>query len=94
MKAASSCSAQNWPWTRLASDEPSGLIATIGAALPGATWKRCRTHYAASVIFSRVLRSLEESRGDRLHVCDDNPIGAGLAHRSTGRHSAPQTAPG
>jgi putative transposase len=28
------------------SDAHSGLVAAIGAALPGASWQRCRTHYA------------------------------------------------
>jgi putative transposase len=28
------------------SDAHPGLVAAIGSALPGATWQRCRTHYA------------------------------------------------
>ena len=28
------------------SDAHSGLTAAIGATLPGASWQRCRTHYA------------------------------------------------
>ena len=28
------------------SDAHSGLVAAIGATLPGASWQRCRTHYA------------------------------------------------
>jgi putative transposase len=28
------------------SDAHAGLVAAIGATLPGATWQRCRTHYA------------------------------------------------
>jgi putative transposase len=27
------------------SDAHSGLVAAIGATLPGAAWQRCRTHY-------------------------------------------------
>jgi len=32
------------------SDAHSGLVAAIGATLPGATWQRCRTHYAANLM--------------------------------------------
>jgi transposase-like protein len=29
------------------SDAHAGLVQAIGATLPGASWQRCRTHYAA-----------------------------------------------
>ena len=32
------------------SDAHSGLVAAIGATLPGASWQRCRTHYAANLM--------------------------------------------
>ncbi|WP_088312862.1 IS256 family transposase [Kineosporia sp. R_H_3] len=32
------------------SDAHSGLVAAIGASLPGAAWQRCRTHYAANLM--------------------------------------------
>jgi putative transposase len=32
------------------SDAHTGLIEAIGATLPGATWQRCRTHYAANLM--------------------------------------------
>ena len=32
------------------SDAHTGLVAAIGASLPGATWQRCRTHYAANLM--------------------------------------------
>lgn len=32
------------------SDAHSGLVAAIGATLPGAGWQRCRTHYAANLM--------------------------------------------
>ena len=32
------------------SDADAGLVAAIGATLPGATWQRCRTHYAANLM--------------------------------------------
>jgi len=31
-------------------DAHTGLVAAIGATLPGATWQRCRTHYAANLV--------------------------------------------
>src|SRR5699024_9819526 len=32
------------------SDAHQGLVEAIGANLPGATWQRCRTHYAANLM--------------------------------------------
>jgi hypothetical protein len=32
------------------SDAHTGLMAAIGAALPGESWQRCRTHYAANLM--------------------------------------------
>jgi transposase-like protein len=32
------------------SDAHAGLINAIGATLPGASWQRCRTHYAANLM--------------------------------------------
>ena len=32
------------------SDAHRGLVAAIGATLPGAAWQRCRTHYAANLM--------------------------------------------
>jgi putative transposase len=32
------------------SDAHRGLVDAIGATLPGATWQRCRTHYAANLM--------------------------------------------
>ena len=32
------------------SDAHTGLVAAIGATLPGASWQRCRTHYAANLM--------------------------------------------
>lgn len=33
------------------SDAHAGLVAAIGATLDGASWQRCRTHYAANLMF-------------------------------------------
>src|SRR6185295_5530439 len=32
------------------SDAHRGLVEAIGATLPGASWQRCRTHYAANLM--------------------------------------------
>ena len=32
------------------SDAHTGLVEAIAANLPGATWQRCRTHYAANLM--------------------------------------------
>ena len=32
------------------SDAHNGLVAAIGATLPGATWQRCRTHYTVNLM--------------------------------------------
>src|SRR5699024_3242556 len=32
------------------SDAHQGLVEAIGATLPGASWQRCRTHYAANLM--------------------------------------------
>ncbi|KGH46497.1 transposase [Modestobacter caceresii] len=32
------------------SDAHAGLVSAIGATLPGTTWQRCRTHYAANLM--------------------------------------------
>jgi len=32
------------------SDAHSGLVAALGATLPGASWQRCRTHYSANLM--------------------------------------------
>ena len=32
------------------SDAHAGLVAAIGATLPGAAWQRCRTHYATNLM--------------------------------------------
>ncbi|BBX43680.1 hypothetical protein X011_06145 [Mycobacterium tuberculosis variant microti OV254] len=32
------------------SDAPAGLLAAIGATLPGAAWQRCSTHYATNLM--------------------------------------------
>ena len=41
------------------SDAHAGLVAAIGATLPGAAWQRCRTHYAdVRIVPTLVVSSL------------------------------------
>jgi transposase-like protein len=40
------------------SDAHTGLVAAIGAVLPGASWQRCRTHYARNLL-SQVPKSAQ-----------------------------------
>lgn len=40
------------------SDAYTGLVAAIGAVLPGASWQRCRTHYARNLL-SHVPKSAQ-----------------------------------
>ena len=32
------------------SEAHTGLVKALGAELPGASWQRCRTHYAANLM--------------------------------------------
>ncbi len=36
--------------SEVTSDAHAGLVDAIGAALPGASWQRCRTHYTANLM--------------------------------------------
>ena len=36
--------------TLVTSDAHAGLVAAVGATLPGASWQRCRTHYAVNLM--------------------------------------------
>jgi putative transposase len=38
------------PVALVTSDAHSGLVAALGATLPGTAWQRCRTHYAANLM--------------------------------------------
>ena len=74
------------------SDAHSGLVAAIGATLPGACWQRCRTHYAvnlmavtpkASVAVGAHHAALDLRPGRRESRC--RPVRPG--HRHTGRET-------
>jgi transposase-like protein len=57
------------------SDAHAGLVAAIGANLPGATWQRCRTHYAANLM-SACPKSSWPAVKAMLHSVYDQPTPA------------------
>jgi transposase-like protein len=60
------------------SDAHAGLVATIGATLPGATWQRCRTHYAVNLMNITPKSSWPWVR-TLLHSVYDQPDAASVA---------------
>jgi putative transposase len=54
------------------SDAHNGLVAAIGATLPGASWQRCRTHYAANLMAATPKSSWPWVRA-LLHSVYDQP---------------------
>ncbi|HEX2297733.1 MAG TPA: IS256 family transposase [Pseudonocardiaceae bacterium] len=65
------------------SDAHAGLVAAIGATLPGAAWQRCRTHYAANLMAATPKASWPWVRA-LLHSVYDQPDAASV-HAQFGR---------
>jgi len=59
------------------SDAHRGLVEAIGAALPGASWQRCRTHYAANLMAATPKSSWPWVRA-LLHSVYDQPDAASV----------------
>lgn len=59
------------------SDAHRGLVEAIGAALPGASWQRCRTHYAANLMAATPKASWPWVRA-LLHSVYDQPDAASV----------------
>ncbi|MBW0108725.1 IS256 family transposase [Pseudonocardia sp. KRD-182] len=59
------------------SDAHAGLVSAIGATLPGATWQRCRTHYAANLMAATPKASWPWVRA-LLHSVYDQPDAASV----------------
>ena len=59
------------------SDAHNGLVAAIGATLPGAAWQRCRTHYAANLMAATPKASWPWVRA-LLHSVYDQPDAASV----------------
>ena len=60
------------------SDAHAGLVEAIGANLPGASWQRCRTHYAANLM-SVTPKNMWPAVKAMLHSVYDQPD-AGAVH--------------
>lgn len=58
-------------------DAHAGLVAAIGATLPGAAWQRCRTHYAANLMAATPKSSWPWVK-TLLHSVYDQPDAAGV----------------
>ena len=65
------------------SDAHRGLVDAIGATLPGASWQRCRTHYAANLMAATPKGSWPWVRA-LLHSVYDQPDAASV-HAQFGR---------
>ena len=59
------------------SDAHRGLVEAIGATLPGASWQRCRTHYAANLMAATPKSSWPWVRA-LLHSVYDQPDAASV----------------
>lgn len=59
------------------SDAHAGLVEAIGATLPGASWQRCRTHYAANLM-SATPKSSWPAVKAMLHSVYDQPDAASV----------------
>jgi putative transposase len=60
------------------SDAHAGLVAAIGATLPGATWQRCRTHYTTNLMAITPKSSWPRVR-TLLHSVFDQPDAESVA---------------
>lgn len=59
------------------SDAHAGLVEAIGATLPGASWQRCRTHYAANLMAATPKTSWPAVKA-MLHSVYDQPDAASV----------------
>ena len=64
------------------SDAHRGLVEAIGATLPGASWQRCRTHYAANLM-SATPKSARGWVKALLHSVYDQPDTEAVHAQST-----------
>ncbi|WP_432901513.1 IS256 family transposase [Micromonospora matsumotoense] len=65
------------------SDAHRGLVAAIGAALPGAAWQRCRTHYLRNLL-TKVPKSAQPWIATLVRTIFDQPD-ADAVHAQYGR---------
>jgi len=60
------------------SDAHAGLVAAIGATLPGASWQRCRTHYLRDLL-QKVAKSTQPWVATLVRTIFDQPDAASVA---------------
>ena len=66
------------------SDAHVGLVAAIGAALPGTSWQRCRTHYAVNLMSASPPRAVWPWVRTLLHSVYDQPDAEACTPSTTG----------
>src|SRR5690242_12820198 len=64
-------------------DAHPGLVAAIGATLPGAAWQRCRTHYLRNLL-TRVPKSAQPHVATQVRTIFDQADAAAVYTNSTG----------
>jgi len=64
------------------SDAHRGLVAAIGAALPGAAWQRCRTHYLRNLL-AKVPKSAQPWVATMVRTIFDQPDAASVRAQFT-----------
>jgi putative transposase len=70
------------------SDAHRGLVSAIGAALPGASWQRCRTHYLRNLL-TKVPKSAQPWAATLVRAVFDQPDtdeGEGPVRPRAGHH--------
>lgn len=72
------------------SDAHAGLVAAIGATLPGASWQRCRTHYTTNLMAVTPKASWPWSRHCCIR-CSTSPMLNPLLPNMTGSSTRSQT---
>jgi putative transposase len=76
------------------SDAHRDLVGAIGAALPGASWQRCRTHYLRNLL-AKVPKSAQPWVATLVRTIFDQPdADAVTAQPSSAVSSVPDTTPG
>ena len=74
-----------WPGSALVtSDAHAGLVEAIAANLPGATWQRCRTHYAANLMSALPEELVAGGQGDAAHASTTSPTPRRCTPSTTG----------
>ena len=74
------------------SDAHQGLVSTIGATLPGATWQRCRTHYMRDLL-AKIAKSAQPWVATLVRTVFSQPDARGPVVGLDQSRSSPRPAP-